>query len=979
MPSPFLPVNVSVDAPPRGPGTQAARTFSSQTARATFAWGSAPGEATISYIGDAPVTRGAMVLLTIGAHFFGGICQSDTRKKSSGGANRELRFVDFREFLQWDYTFCAFNKEYARTVNGVRQKRYWSMLPLNHGNGIKTFHSVPYSANQIVALVLGARAPAGTIGTSWTYDPTGGGLFPQGCLNSPVYDFDCLGGKRLDGALSEICERTGTVFTLISSPQNYYLLRFSRKGYAAVGSPLPWAPFPTNSDGRIYGEALSGNASDVRVLGERNRYQCLELTMVPDWPAAWQQFLDLTQFIDDIFARGTNPLTNQRYNAYPGDVEFYRGYQDAAARGKMITVREYVALRNGSPLAGEPANDGNRFIDHRKFSGRSRMDMPAALYLQTLVLRAFRPAVAGIVNATGASLPLESLDLVSEQVCRVDYVPETGVMSAAVSEPADSNGLAIVKGYNVSADLWRQVRSDQFNPALFTAANAIWSAAPFQIDDSGEGVKFIIFDEPVFVCDNLLTAVDGQAVLNANFTLTIPAVKAALTFEAERYSQWFSVNAAGVVVAGRSNTSRDMVENAAGLRMEISGNADGTGQAEIAYADGLYAYQKAYDLAVAALLRQFTYAEGGYKLEWDPAQPVAGFGVALSSLHDRIEITHGPQGTWERIDFTNERQRDGFEPERDLDRRSIQTSLFPGQQQLREEAEAHRKISAVFRGFTPRLLDLFSRMVTGQLLPGDFGYVSFAGPTAVPLKAGTPLWKIATDTSGNYNTNTRATNPFYPLEAEQKVFLGVTVREGEDMRKPALPFQRAPGQALARVQGPVEVNDDIGRELGQDYLKKGGSPGVGKALAAITDTSVKLIPCQFGAGGGGGLEMFRLKSVQEDYITCRTWDGTTEGTTDVFIAKNTETRFPASDVIAGETWSYTYVAGADALNKYRDAVSGAITESQVVTPYWLADGVIFAMAAAHTGVKKVPPGAAPNPEVELTRLIVTSRCWAKRA
>jgi len=40
-----------------------------------------------------------------------------------------------------------------------------------------------------------------------------------------------------------------------------------------------------------------------------------------------------------------------------------------------------------------------------------------------------------------------------------------------------------------------------------------------------------------------------------------------------------------------------------------------------------------------------------------------------------------------------------------------------------------------------------------------------------------------------------------------------------------------------------------------------------------------------GGSGGAGSSPFRLKSIQNDYLTCRTWDGTTDGSTDVYVAK----------------------------------------------------------------------------------------------
>ncbi len=52
---------------------------------------------------------------------------------------------------------------------------------------------------------------------------------------------------------------------------------------------------------------------------------------------------------------------------------------------------------------------------------------------------------------------------------------------------------------------------------------------------------------------------------------------------------------------------------------------------------------------------------------------------------------------------------------------------------------------------------------------------------------------------------------------------------------------------------------------------------------------------------------YRVKSEQDDYVTCRTWDGTTEGVVDVLVAKPFKCRGRATaSVIYGNTWEYSY-------------------------------------------------------------------------
>src|ERR1039458_4949977 len=104
------------------------------------------------------------------------------------------------------------------------------------------------------------------------------------------------------------------------------------------------------------------------------------------------------------------------------------------------------------------------------------------------------------------------------------------------------------------------------NADFFGAANRVWAAVNFQIDDSGEGVRFVMADAPVFTSENLLATVDGKVVLNAAFNLATPAVKAALVFEAERFTYWKGTY---------PDVSRDRVENVSGLMQEWLVDAGG--------------------------------------------------------------------------------------------------------------------------------------------------------------------------------------------------------------------------------------------------------------------------------------------------------------------------------------------------------------------------------------------------------------------
>ena len=128
-----------------------------------------------------------------------------------------------------------------------------------------------------------------------------------------------------------------------------------------------------------------------------------------------------------------------------------------------------------------------------------------------------------------------------------------------------------------------------------------------------------------------------------------------------------------------------------------------------------------------------------------------------------------------------------------------------------------------------------------------------------------------------------------------------------------------------------------------------------------------------GAPGGAAspVERFRLKSVQGDYITCRTWDGTTEGGSDVKIAKPPKLRRSiASESIEGTTVSYSYASRTNNLDGKRDASAGGVTITEIVMPVYIVNDEIFA-AKPLRGTDVV----VSSVELEYLDINVDGRAW----
>ena len=764
-------ISVWTGPAPRGGGHPTTTTFQAQSYHLTRAWGASPGAGIVEYVGDGPLTSpGCKLSVTAAGKVWWGVVKSDTHKIASDGQLRTLEFVDVREYLNWDYTFCSFNQRKDIIIDGVLRRRYVHILPKDFNAGLKLYTDQPFTADQILGAILGftkRRFPKTySVETEWR------NRSHVNMMLYPVFDLDFMGGRTLAAALTEIGEKLGLVFGLQDNQINPFALCWVRKGEG----DLPTfddghgnrSVFPPNSDQRRLGSMFSEHPNKVRIVGGRNLYQVMDVPLIPDWLPAWQQFLDPMLFEQDIFNRGSEG--GMRFFNTPNDPEQLIGRLRAAALAKTITVRGYAQLRAAVRLAGEAPVDADEWIDHRKWSGRMRADMPAELYMSALVFRAFRPADFSFPNYSGAYVPLLSMEILPRLVTRVSHDPVSGMMAAYPELPLDGAGYLIAQGYQIGQDSFRTLDPARFNVADWQGRQDLWQAITFSIDDTGEGIPFLLAEEPVIRSSDLLVKGDGSdyPILSANFTLHIPAVRACLVFAAEPFQ------------AMRGRGSRLAAETVANLNGEFVTSANGgTGITEIPYADGQLADEKAQMVAEALLRKPFVYAEGGYRIQ-------GIVGTPLSPMIDRVTIHITPSGFYEEVDFTAERRADRFVPERRYDRITREKFLMPGQEELREQGRALRREAAGFAAagnqeFRGKLIEyLRGSQEPPVLITPD--------PAAVRVPAGTPVFRGA---------DKKAAVLGQPMT--DTVFVGVTAREGE------VPSGQIPvlsvGRVFARVQG----------------------------------------------------------------------------------------------------------------------------------------------------------------------------------
>lgn len=113
---------------------------------------------------------------------------------------------------------------------------------------------------------------------------------------------------------------------------------------------------------------------------------------------------------------------------------------------------------------------------------------------------------------------------------------------------------------------------------------------------------------------------------------------------------------------------------------------------------------------------------------------------------------------------------------------------------------------------------------------------------------------------------------------------------------------------------------------------------------------------------------FVITSISGDYLVCREFDGTAQGTADVYISKPYLLRSSMASR-AGVTFTYTD-------SQARSATDGSTTEDQSVTPSYVAGDEIYAVRGLVRG-----SGAFSDPDetraIEWMDLNLDARAWAQ--
>jgi len=105
-------------------------------------------------------------------------------------------------------------------------------------------------------------------------------------------------------------------------------------------------------------------------------------------------------------------------------------------------------------------------------------------------------------------------------------------------------------------------------------------------------------------------------------------------------------------------------------------------------------------------------------------------------------------------------------------------------------------------------------------------------------------------------------------------------------------------------------------------------------------------------------------------VTVRTWDGATEGSADIYLAKEWKLRCTLTgETIFGIPHTYTYGAGPDGLNVQRTNDDGTHSETEIVVPPWVPDEIVYGVASM---VSVLTIDDAP-----IKDLLIRNAQWAK--
>lgn len=153
-----------------------------------------------------------------------------------------------------------------------------------------------------------------------------------------------------------------------------------------------------------------------------------------------------------------------------------------------------------------------------------------------------------------------------------------------------------------------------------------------------------------------------------------------------------------------------------------------------------------------------------------------------------------------------------------------------------------------------------------------------------------------------------------------------------------------------------------------------------------TTRGTVIIPQVVQAAKGITVTVARVKTITDEYLICRSWNGKSEGETDILIAKPEELRDVEKETIDGQLVTYSNYDW-DAQSRLATRIDGQ-SETQFIVPRYLTEGETISIVRAlpcftgaeyDTGELTDPDNFNSDPvmaPVTLIDLNIAGRAWA---
>jgi hypothetical protein len=757
-----------------------------------FSWGPSPATAAITLPGDcrSDYPLDSAIVLTVESVTWRGIVRAAPKRvQGHGGWFTVIDAVDSRVKWERENVYCLFNQPEVRDDNlatpGIdRQRRYKCIVPDGWRTQTAVWHDAPLTARQVLGYLCD------DVG-GWDFEDHSG-------LDKPLGVFDANNGMAFSEALGRIAEECGLMVGLADADT----IRFAVKGVGTVPS------FPTYSGSREVGSQLSGNPTHWSIVGDRAKYQVNNITLDPGWNRWWEDYVMKADFWD---------LVDTWFGPFDDDDA---GQSSLSAKALSVTVREL-----------SETIDDDTILDSRSWGDVSRNDIPALVYVQDIVFKAYQLPADFTIEPLWlpAALTLDSLELSDGGLnCNVDFDVDTGEMALPGSADRrffpNASATVIVKGLDMSA--FDPMARKHLTTAQLAEAGSKWKAVyDFNLDVRTDG-RCVVFSTQMFASGDLIRFPNhgvlpsthplyDLAVVNAAPTLAPADVKASLMFFGERYRSTYGSGSRKGVKYYSGLSEMWVFEDSGIVGLEVpSGKNDSGGDV---FADDL-----ADQFGANLLVMPDVYSGGSWSRSGSTGTTLSGVvhGVSVKVARDA--------GIVEDVTFADDRVSGGIFPARFLEWNRRSRDLFPRQEELRQQAWTAKTLAS---------MRTMQRKIAAPVASvQDLAEVTFGNqnPSASAVQLS------STEAAGSVMFQKNGV-----IDASGTELAGVVIADGSSGQS-ALATQ---GVVPVKVKGPFTAGSTVGVRDGESYARiiPDGHKTIGRVLHDYSGTATILAYVELGA------------------------------------------------------------------------------------------------------------------------------------